>query len=143
MATCPGRAAGRGPKVGRRVDVAPAVGPPRFKGLFGSETNGDRHATAQRFPEADQIRFRGGPGEEAEAGPPAAGLDLVHDQQNLAGGANLAELAKVPDKFIHAPWNMPPLEQQLAGCVIGKDYPAPIVDHDVARHEALALYKSV
>lgn len=55
----------------------------------------------------------------------------------------LPELAKVPDKFIHAPWTMPPLEQQLAGCVIGRDYPAPIVDHDVARHEALALYKSV
>ena len=55
----------------------------------------------------------------------------------------IPELAKVPDKFIHAPWNMPPLEQQLAGCVIGKDYPAPLVDHDVARHEALALYKSV
>jgi deoxyribodipyrimidine photo-lyase len=53
------------------------------------------------------------------------------------------ELAKVPDKYIHAPWGMPPLEQKLAGCVIGKDYPAPVVDHDVARREALALYKSV
>jgi deoxyribodipyrimidine photo-lyase len=54
----------------------------------------------------------------------------------------MPELAKVPDKFIHAPWTLPLLEQQLAGCVIGKDYPAPIVDHDVARREALALYKS-
>jgi deoxyribodipyrimidine photo-lyase len=53
------------------------------------------------------------------------------------------ELEKVPDKFIHAPWTLPPLEQKLAGCIIGKDYPAPIVDHDVARHEALAIYKSV
>ncbi len=53
------------------------------------------------------------------------------------------ELAALPDKFIHAPWTWPPLEQKLAGCVIGKDYPARIVDHDVARHEALALYKSV
>ena len=55
----------------------------------------------------------------------------------------LPELTTVADKFIHAPWTMPLLEQQLAGCIIGKDYPAPIVDHDVARREALALYKSV
>lgn len=55
----------------------------------------------------------------------------------------LPELTKVADKFIHAPWTMPLLEQQLAGCIIGKDYPAPVVDHDVARREALALYKSV
>ena len=55
----------------------------------------------------------------------------------------LPELAKVADKYIHAPWSMPPLEQQLTSCIIGTDYPAPIVDHDVARREALALYKSV
>ncbi len=53
------------------------------------------------------------------------------------------ELANVADKFIHAPWMMPPLEQKHAGCVIGKDYPAPIVDHAIARREALALYQSV
>jgi len=55
----------------------------------------------------------------------------------------LPELAKMPDKFIHAPWTLQPLEQQAAGCVIGKDYPAPIVDHGVARQEALAMYKAV
>jgi len=54
----------------------------------------------------------------------------------------LPELARVPDKFIHAPWTMPPLEQQAAGCIIGKDYPAPIVNHDIARREALAIYKT-
>jgi len=52
----------------------------------------------------------------------------------------LPVLAKVPDKFLHAPWAMPPLEQQLAGCVIGHDYPAPIVDHAGARERALALF---
>ena len=55
----------------------------------------------------------------------------------------LPELAKVPDKFIHAPWTMSPLEQQMTQCVIGKDYPACVVEHDVARHKALVLYKSV
>lgn len=52
----------------------------------------------------------------------------------------LPELAKVPAKFIHAPWTMPPIDQQLAGCVIGKDYPAPIVDHAKARERTLERF---
>lgn len=50
------------------------------------------------------------------------------------------ELAQVPQKRIHAPWQMAPLEQQAAGCVIGRDYPAPIVDHDAARKRTLERY---
>ena len=53
----------------------------------------------------------------------------------------LPELARVPDKFIHAPWTMPAAEQQRTGCVIGRDTPAPIVDHAVQRALALALFK--
>jgi deoxyribodipyrimidine photo-lyase len=30
----------------------------------------------------------------------------------------------------------------MAGCVIGKDYPAPIVDHREERERALALYRA-
>ena len=52
----------------------------------------------------------------------------------------LPELARVPDTFIHAPWTMPPIDQQLAGCVIGRDYPAPIVDHAQARARTLARF---
>ncbi len=52
----------------------------------------------------------------------------------------LPELARVPDTFIHAPWTMPPVEQQCAGCVIGRDYPAPIVDHAQARARTLARF---
>jgi deoxyribodipyrimidine photo-lyase len=52
----------------------------------------------------------------------------------------LPELAKVPDKFIHAPWLLPPLEQQAAGCIIGRDYPAPVVDHATAREKTLEMY---
>jgi deoxyribodipyrimidine photo-lyase len=50
------------------------------------------------------------------------------------------ELVKVPDKFIHAPWLLGPLEQQAAGCIIGRDYPAPVVDHDWARKLTLERY---
>ncbi|MHB1143692.1 MAG: cryptochrome/photolyase family protein [Thiobacillus sp.] len=53
----------------------------------------------------------------------------------------LPELARVPEKFVHAPWTMPAAEQQRAGCVIGRDYPAPIVDHAAQRGLALALFK--
>ena len=53
------------------------------------------------------------------------------------------ELAKVPSKHIHAPWLLPPLEQQAAGCVIGRDYPAPVVEHDRARKRALEMYGKV
>ncbi len=53
------------------------------------------------------------------------------------------ELAAVPDKWIHAPWRMPPMEQQACGTVIGRDYPQPIVDHDAARQKTLARYAVV
>ncbi len=54
----------------------------------------------------------------------------------------LPELARVPDRFIHAPWTLPMAEQQKTGCIIGDDYPAPIVDHAVQRAQALALFKA-
>lgn len=50
------------------------------------------------------------------------------------------ELKSVPDRYIHAPWHLPPLEQVACGTVIGRDYPAPIVDHAQARTRTLARY---
>ena len=52
------------------------------------------------------------------------------------------ELAKVPTSQIHTPWLLSPMEQQLAGCRIGIDYPAPIIDHAIARDRVLHAYKS-
>ena len=54
----------------------------------------------------------------------------------------MPELARCPDKWIHAPWLMPRAEQEGSQFVIGQDYPAPIVDHALARIAALALYKN-
>ncbi|MEO8136149.1 MAG: deoxyribodipyrimidine photo-lyase [Betaproteobacteria bacterium] len=50
------------------------------------------------------------------------------------------ELAPLDAVEIHAPWQVPPAIQQAKGVVIGRDYPAPIVDHAAARARALALF---
>jgi deoxyribodipyrimidine photo-lyase len=50
------------------------------------------------------------------------------------------ELAKVPGAYIHEPWKMPEDVQRQVGCVIGVDYPEPVVDHAAARLRALERY---
>ncbi len=55
----------------------------------------------------------------------------------------IPELANVPTKYIHAPWLMPPMLMHEVRCLIGHDYPAPIVDHATQRVKALAMYKLV
>ncbi|MEI7446214.1 MAG: FAD-binding domain-containing protein, partial [Burkholderiales bacterium] len=55
----------------------------------------------------------------------------------------LPELAGYPDRAIHAPWLVPAAEQARLGCVIGRDYPAPVVDHAAARLKTLERYAVV
>jgi deoxyribodipyrimidine photo-lyase len=50
------------------------------------------------------------------------------------------ELRSVPDKHLSEPWLMPAEVQESSGCVIGRDYPAPIIDLREAREQALARY---
>jgi deoxyribodipyrimidine photo-lyase len=53
------------------------------------------------------------------------------------------ELADLPAKHIHAPWEAPDAVLGKAGVVLGKDYPPPIVDHAQGRRRALAAYEKV
>ena len=53
------------------------------------------------------------------------------------------ELAKLPKKYIHKPWEAPPFVLRDAGIELGKDYPRPIVDHGSKRKEALARYEAI
>ena len=55
----------------------------------------------------------------------------------------LPELANYDDARIHAPWEVPAHEQARLGCVIGRDYPAPVVDHARARTRTLERYAVV
>ncbi|XP_062617610.1 cryptochrome-1-like [Saccostrea cucullata] len=45
----------------------------------------------------------------------------------------IPKLSKYPTIYIYEPWKAPLKVQEKAGCIIGKDYPKPIVDHDVMR----------
>jgi deoxyribodipyrimidine photo-lyase len=65
-----------------------------------------------------------------------------HDPDGAYVRRYLPELARVPKRFLPEPWAMPAECQRRCGCVIGRDYPAPIVDHASARREALARYRS-
>ena len=51
------------------------------------------------------------------------------------------ELADVPDKYLAEPAEMPSEVQREVGCVIGQDYPEPMVDHKAARQDALERYR--
>ena len=53
------------------------------------------------------------------------------------------ELADLPDKVLHRPWEASPVELRAAGITLGKNYPDRIVDHASARDRALAAYKGL
>lgn len=53
------------------------------------------------------------------------------------------ELARLPAPHIHAPWTAPAEVLAAAGVRLGEDYPRPIVDHAVARAEALAAFQAL
>jgi len=65
------------------------------------------------------------------------------DPEGLYIKKHVPELKAVPVKFIHAPHTMPPELQRESGCIIGKDYPAPLVDHSNASNEYKRLVASL
>jgi len=53
------------------------------------------------------------------------------------------ELKDVPEKFIHNPSEMSPVEQAACGVVTGKDYPLPIVNHSEVSKIAIETFKNI
>ena len=64
-----------------------------------------------------------------------------HDPDGAYVRRHVPELADVPARFLCEPATMPATLQRQIGCVIGADYPAPIVDHRRAREQALERYR--
>ena len=61
---------------------------------------------------------------------------LEHDPDGTFIRRWVPELSAVSSGWIHQPWTMDRALQQTAGCVIGQDYPAPIIDHATAVRQA-------
>lgn len=53
------------------------------------------------------------------------------------------ELDRLPNTWIHKPWQAPESILAAAGIVLGKTYPSPIVNHETAREQALAALASI
>ncbi len=51
------------------------------------------------------------------------------------------ELARLPDEWLHRPWEAPPAALAVAGVELGRTYPAPVVSHHIARETALEAYQ--
>jgi deoxyribodipyrimidine photo-lyase len=63
-----------------------------------------------------------------------------HDPDGAYVRRWVPELTRVPDRYLHVPWEMPSDLQRQVGCVIGIDYPAPLVDHAWARERTLDAF---
>ena len=53
------------------------------------------------------------------------------------------EIASLPDRYLHKPWDAPQAVLDDAGVRLGETYPAPIVDHKQVRERALAAFQSL
>ncbi|UOQ45268.1 DNA photolyase family protein [Halobacillus salinarum] len=51
------------------------------------------------------------------------------------------ELKDVPKKYIHEPGKMSDSDQWESSCVVGEDYPEPVVDHKTMRKRAIEMFK--
>lgn len=53
------------------------------------------------------------------------------------------ELARLPDKYLHAPFEADAQTLAKAGVKLGTTYPKPIIDHAMGRQRALDAYKAL
>ena len=57
---------------------------------------------------------------------------IEHDKEGEFIKKWVPELKNVPSMFIHEPWKMSLEEQTKYSCILGDNYPLPIVDHKEA-----------
>jgi deoxyribodipyrimidine photo-lyase len=66
-----------------------------------------------------------------------------YDPDGLYVRRFVPELARVPLKYLHAPWEASQVDLSRAHVTLGVHYPRPIVDHKVGRERALSAYEAV
>ena len=72
---------------------------------------------------------------------------VIQGQKFDADGAYVRryvpEIAHVPDRYLHCPWEAPAEILAAAGVHLGRTYPAPLVGLKASRERALAAYRSI
>jgi deoxyribodipyrimidine photo-lyase len=63
-----------------------------------------------------------------------------HDPEGVYIRRWVPELGTLPKDNLYKPWETPDDIQQETGVIIGKDYPEPIVDHQIARERTLETF---
>jgi len=53
----------------------------------------------------------------------------------------LPELKHVPVQYLHEPWTMPEDLQRTSRSIIGKQYPAPIVEHAIVKERVMHAFR--
>ena len=49
----------------------------------------------------------------------------------------------LPTEYLFEPWKAPAAVQEAAGCLLGEDYPFPLVNHKEKRRECVIRLKQV
>ncbi len=68
---------------------------------------------------------------------------IKFDQEGIYTKKWVPELKNMPNEFLHKPWELDKKYQEQIKIIIGKDYPAPIVNHEEARNAALESFKTI
>ncbi|TXS93021.1 deoxyribodipyrimidine photo-lyase [Parahaliea maris] len=87
-------------------------------------------------------------GSGADAAPYFRIFNPVTQGQKVDAGGDyirrwVPELAELPDKYLHRPFDAPESVLKTAGVVLGDTYPEPLVPHAEARQRALDAYRSL
>ncbi|XP_068703198.1 uncharacterized protein [Montipora foliosa] len=53
------------------------------------------------------------------------------------------EVKDIPVEYVFEPWKAPESVQKAAGCLVGKDYPLPVVDHEEQRRVCVQRLKEL